>query len=234
MFDLYEGAFDVTCRPLIMLWKYAGRLGQVPDESAIAEARASSRWDLVSWVEDGLIKREPGVCFDLGGVAKGFAMDEAVDVMMRFGATGALVDIGGDLKTAGSSSAKDGAWSVDVRDPDGEGVIGTLRFSGSSAVCTSGHYARFVTIAGKRYSHILDPRNGMPVDVVPSVTILGGSAMSVDAWATALSVIGEPGLERLPPEMQAVIVRREIAADGSLWITTPGVDFTPTLASVHP
>lgn len=234
VFALSEGAFDVTCRPLIVLWKDAGRLGQVPDESAIAEARASSRWDLVSWVEDGLIKREPGVCFDLGGVAKGFAMDEAVDVMMRFGATGALVDIGGDLKTAGSSSAKDGAWSVDVRDPDGEGVIGTLRFSGSSAVCTSGHYARFVTIAGKRYSHILDPRNGMPVDVVPSVTILGGSAMSVDAWATALSVIGEPGLERLPPEMQAVIVRREIAADGSLWITTPGVDFTPTLASVHP
>ena len=234
VFALSGGAFDVTCRPLIVLWKEAGRIGSVPDASAIEVARAASRWELASWVEDGLIKGEQSLCFDLGGVAKGFAIDEAVDVMMRLGAKGALVDIGGDLKTAGRSSAPDGGWSVDVRDPDSDGVVGTLQVSAGMAICTSGDYARYVTIGGARYSHILDPRSGMPVNAIPSVTVLGSSAMRVDAWATALAVYGEAGLELLPDGMQALLVKRGVTKGASRWVMTPGVDFSPAAVPTQP
>jgi thiamine biosynthesis lipoprotein len=213
-----EGAFDVTCGPLIELWKQAGGRGRLPSQAQVDGARAASSWD---WIElhDGLaIKRRGEFRVDLGGIAKGYAIDRAVGVLRRSGAGAGLADVGGDLRCFGHPADRDG-WPVDIKDPFGSGTFGTLLAS-DVAVCTSGNYARFTVIEGERYSHIIDPRTGWPADATPSVTVIAADAMTADIWATALSVLGEDGLRLLPPDVEALLILGD-AAD-PLAVATPG------------
>ena len=152
---------------------------------------------------------------DLGGIAKGYAVDQAVAAMTSLGIRGGVVDAGGDLRCFGSRP--DGqSWKVAVRDPfhaaDASAPpLATLRVH-DAAVCTSGNYFRYVQIQGRRYSHIIDPRPGphmgMPAEAAPSVTVVAPTAIVADMWATALSVLGAGGLSLLPPEahIEAMVV----------------------------
>jgi FAD:protein FMN transferase len=205
-----NGAFDITCRPLIELWKTAGKNGELPTEAAIVTARQSSSWDLLEFGEnETLTKIGAGARVDLGGIAKGYAIDEAVRAMVELGAIGGLVDIGGDLRFFGRSSGQDGRWVIDVKDPFKEGLLTSVEEQGEYAVCTSGNYARYVDIGGKRFSHILNPNTGYPTDQVPSVTVIAADAMTADVWATALSVTGPEGRELLPEGVEALMVYGE-------------------------
>ncbi|HPW54464.1 MAG: FAD:protein FMN transferase [Thermoanaerobaculaceae bacterium] len=190
-----EGAFDATCRPLVELWRDAGRAGRLPEPPALLQARGRSRWDLFELRQDGVVKRTAGARVDLGGIAKGWGIDRAIEELERAGVRGALVEVGGDLRVVGTRPDRS-PWSVDVRHPFAEGVVATLRLT-NGAVATSGNYARFVTIDGRRYSHIVDPRSGWPAESTPSVTVVAPDALTADAWATALSVLGPWGLARL-------------------------------------
>lgn len=198
------GAFDVTCRPLIELWRSAGKAGRHPTEMEIAEAREETGWRGVQLSEHEAIKNAGPIRVDLGGIAKGYAIDRAVEVMRRSGAAGGMVDVGGDLRCFGRPPAGQ-KWTVQVRDPFAEGVLGEFQFE-EGAVCTSGGYARFTEIEGRQYSHIIDPRMGVPVDAVASVTVVAPKAQTADVWATALSVLGEPGLDRLPDGVEALLI----------------------------
>ncbi|NJN64881.1 MAG: FAD:protein FMN transferase [Acidobacteria bacterium] len=150
---------------------------------------------------------------DVGGNAKGYAIDLAVRAMQAAGARGGLVDVGGDLRFFGE--APDGvAWTIDIRHPDGRSVYRSLALTGDRAVCTSGNYARFAEIGGRRFSHIIDPRSGWPADATPSVTVIGPDTLTVDTWATALSVLGPEGLARLPENLDALILT--LAIDGTI------------------
>jgi thiamine biosynthesis lipoprotein len=202
-----DGAFDVTCRPLIELWRAAGESGRAPTQRAIASARAASTWDAIHLTDAGATKTRPGVRVDLGGIAKGYAIDRAIDAMRDAGAAGGLVDVGGDVRVFGTH-AGDAAWDVQLRDPSGEGVAGALRIP-AGAVCTSGDYFRFVEIEGRRFSHIVDPRTGRPAQGVRSATVVAPNALTADAWATALSVLGEAGLARLPRGVEALLILGE-------------------------
>jgi len=201
-----DGAFDVTCRPLVQLWKHAGREGRLPTPEEWAQARASSRWDHIRILENGAVKSSGSARIDLGGVAKGYAIDRAVDAMQAAGCIGGLVNIGGDLRSF-DNSPEGTVSNIELRNPF-EDNIWTVLSIRNRAVCTSGNYARFVTINGKRYSHIVNPVTGMPADRVPSVTVTAPTAVAADAWATALSVLGASGLSRMPPEddMDAMVV----------------------------
>ncbi|HPC83074.1 MAG TPA: FAD:protein FMN transferase [Thermoanaerobaculaceae bacterium] len=190
-----DGAFDATCRPLVELWREAGRAGRLPDPPALLQARGRSRWDLFELREDGVVKRAAGARIDLGGIAKGWGIDRAMEELERAGVRGAMVEVGGDLRVVGARPDRS-PWSVDVRHPFAEGLLATLRLT-NGAVATSGNYARFVTIDGRRYSHIVDPRSGWPAEAAPSVTVVAPDAMTADAWATGLSVLGPWGLARL-------------------------------------
>jgi thiamine biosynthesis lipoprotein len=198
------GAFDVTCGPLIELWKRAGEHGRLPTEAELDDARAGSNWSLIQVSEGAAIKGSSGPRVDLGGIAKGYAIDRAVDALRDSGVVAGLVDVGGDLRCFGSPPNREG-WPVDIRNPFGSGAIGML-VARDTGVCTSGNYARFSTIEGKRYSHIIDPRTGWPADAVPSVTVLAPTAMAADVWATALSVLGTDGLTLLPEDAEVLIV----------------------------
>ncbi len=191
-----RGAFDVTCRPLIELWREAAKSGRPPGETEIRRAREESRWEAITIGRDTAVKAGPGVRVDLGGIAKGWAIDRAVEAMRAAGAGAGLVDVGGDLRCFGAPPDGD-AWAVGVRNPFGEGLVATLRVR-DVAVATSGDYARYVTIGGRRYSHIVNPATGYPVSRVPSVTVIATAAVDADIWATGLSVLGPDGLSLLP------------------------------------
>ncbi len=199
-----RGAFDVTCGPLIELWRRAGSLDRLPTEAELAGARAASSWRLVHLDEDGARKDSGEARVDLGGIAKGYGTDRAVESLRRAGVEAGVVDVGGDLRCFGHPPDKD-RWPVDIRDPFRPGTIGAL-LVGDAAVCTSGNYARFAVIEGKRYSHIIDPRTGSPAEAAPSVTVVAPTAMAADMWATALSVLGREGLPLLPAGMEALLV----------------------------
>ncbi|MFW6061938.1 MAG: FAD:protein FMN transferase, partial [Planctomycetota bacterium] len=190
-----DEAFDVTVRPLIELWKDAAQRNELPTSGAIAEAREASRWQQIRLNPTGAVKQESTSRIDLGGIAKGYGVDQAVEAMQQAGAEHGLVEIGGDIRCFGHP-ARGGKWRVAVRNPFNRGFLAQLLLN-NQAVCTSGNYERFSEIEGKRYSHIIDPRTGQPVDAAPSVTVVAPTAMTADAWATALSVLGEDGLRLL-------------------------------------
>ncbi len=199
-----EGAFDVTCRPLIELWRRAGEEGHLPTEEGISAARARSRWEAIEITKAGAVKRLAGAQVDLGGIAKGFAIDRAALGLRESGVSGGLVDIGGDLMCFGIPPEGD-LWTVDVKNPFGKEPVGRLKIR-CGAVCTSGDYARFSEIEGERYSHIIDPRTGWPADAATAVTVAASTALMADIWATALAVLGPEGLELLPDNVEALLV----------------------------
>ncbi len=201
---LTRGTFDASCRPVIELWKRAGQRGVPPTETEMACAREASSWEVIELTDKGAIKRNANACVDLGGVAKGYAIDRAADVLGQGGVAGGLVDVGGDLVCFGRPTAGE-FWPVDVKNPFAPGRLAQIRIR-NGAVATSGNYARYVNIAGKRYSHIVDPRTGRPTEAAQSVTVLAPTAVTADIWATALSVLGPQGLERLPDEVEVLMV----------------------------
>jgi len=213
-----DGAFDATCRPVIELWREAAKRGRLPSDTEMGEARAASSWDLIELTDGGARKRADSARVDLGGIAKGYGIDQAVEAMRKAEVLGGLVDVGGDLRCFGQPP-EGSFWTVDVRDPFGEGRLGELGVWGA-AVCTSGDYARFVEIEGRRYSHIVDPRSGRLAEAASSVTVVAQTAMEADVWATALSVLGREGIERLPGGVEAMLVIGK--ADDYEMICTPG------------
>jgi thiamine biosynthesis lipoprotein len=209
LFRASDGAFDITCRPLIQLWRRAGKRNALPRPAELTAARAASRWSDITLSKGGASKKRKSARADLGGIAKGYGIDRAIEALRKAGAAGGLVDVGGDLRVFGLPP-RGAAWEVAIRDPFAPSraeakLIGSLAIT-KGAVCTSGNYARFATIEGQRYSHILDPRSGRPASAVPSVTVVGPDAMRTDGWATALSVLGEAGLSRLPAGFEAMLV----------------------------
>jgi len=194
-----RGAFDVTCLPLFRLWAEAGKAGVLPGEAAVAAARAACGWDKFEWTPAGVRKRADGAGVGLGGIAKGWAIDRALEAMRQAGVRGGLVEVGGDVACFGLSPGGQ-RWRVGIRDPfepRSNRFLGIL-LVGDAAVCTSGNYERYSEIGGRRYSHIIDPATGWPVDFAPSVTVVAPTCAAADAWATALSVLGPDGIALLP------------------------------------
>jgi thiamine biosynthesis lipoprotein len=143
---------------------------------------------------------------DLSGIAKGYAIDRALSILRESGAAGGLVEVGGDLRVFGiDPDGKD--WAVGIRSPFEDRAWGQIELT-DGAVCTSGDYARYVEVEGQRFSEVIDPRTGRPATLASSVTVVAGDAMTADAWATALTVLGPKGLELLPTgeRIEALIV----------------------------
>ncbi len=130
----------------------------------------------------------PALKIDLGGFAKGYAVDRAVERLRALGIGDAIVNAGGDLRAIGRHGER--PWRIGIRDPRGEGIIAALETRGDESVFTSGNYERFFEYEGVRYHHILDPRTGHPARGTLSVTVIHADAATADAAATALFVAG--------------------------------------------
>ncbi|MHC4986840.1 MAG: FAD:protein FMN transferase, partial [Planctomycetota bacterium] len=175
------GTFDVTCTPLFRLWSAAGRARQLPTDADIESARAKCGWGYIELTSEGVIKHVDGAMIDLGGIAKGYGIDQAVEAMQAVGCDGGMVEVGGDLRVFGRKPY-DTPWVLGIRSPFHPGVVlmGRVHLT-EGAVCTSGNYLRFTEIEGQRYSHILDPRTGRPTDANPSVSVIAPAAVLADA-----------------------------------------------------
>ena len=183
------GAFDPTCRPLITLWKQAGKQGQLPSEVELAAVQQRIGWRKLRLDADtrAVTLLAGNMQVDLGGIAKGYALDLAAEAMRKSGAAGGLVDVGGDIVAFGKR--EDGTpWRIGVRHPFQSGLFTKLELA-DAAVATSGVQQRFYEIAGRRYSHIIDPRSGWPAEQAPSVTVIAADGLTADAWATVFSVL---------------------------------------------
>jgi thiamine biosynthesis lipoprotein len=211
------GAFDPTCRPLVWLWKRAGKENLLPSEAALRETLARVGWQkvqldpatrTVTVVADGLQ-------VDLGGIAKGYALDLAGGALLAVGATSGLVNVGGDILAVGHPPDAD-RWHVGVRDPfrSKEDVLRRVALA-DCAVATSGDSERFSVIEGKRYSHIVDPRTGWPAEQAPSVTVIAPDGATADAWATVFSVLSVA-------EGEALLAKERLPGVEVLWIWREG------------
>lgn len=189
-----DGAFDITVGPLTILWRAARRHAELPGEKALAAARGLVGDDKLS-LDDArhtVRLRERGMQLDAGGIAKGFAADEAAAVLTRRGIGSALVSAGGDIVATGAPPGKDG-WVVAVAGPDDR--IHTMLTLRDEAVSTSGDEEQHLVVQAVRYSHIIDPRTGKALTRRGSVTVIAPTGIASDSLATAVSVMGpEAGL----------------------------------------
>lgn len=213
MSELSGGAFDVTYASVGRYYDY--RAGRRPDDETVRKAVEAIDYRHVEIDADGrrVRYRHPAVYVDLGGIAKGYAVDRAIGLLQSAAITHAAVSAGGDSRILGDRFGE--PWTVGVRDPRHEGQVSVLLPLVDTAVSTSGDYERYFDEDGVRYHHIIDPDTGRSARSSWSVTIVGPDATLTDGLSTSVFVLGpERGMaliDRLPG-VDAII----IDSDGKL------------------
>lgn len=206
-----EGAFDVTVAPVVHLWEFSGE-GHVPEKKDTEEKLMLVGIDKLVFEENKrLSKSVDGVMLDLGGAAKGYAGDEAVEVLKKYDISAAIVDLGGNITCFGENPAStDGRWRIGLQtpfEPTGE-FDETVEIKEGSVV-TSGTYQRYFERGGKKYHHIIDPHTGYPSQKeYSSVTIIAQSGLLADCLATACFVLGEEKGEALADSYGVEVIYR--------------------------
>lgn len=187
-----EGLFNPVIGNLIALWGFhdnALPIGTLPDRSAIETlvAENPSAEDIVI-KGNRVVTSNPAVAYDLGGFAKGLAIDRAIERLRESGIEHAIINAGGDLRAIGQRGER--PWRIGIRHPREPGILASIETGGDDSVFTSGDYERFFEVDGERYHHIIDPRSGYPAIETMSVTVIHSDATTADAAATALFVAG--------------------------------------------
>jgi thiamine biosynthesis lipoprotein len=204
---LSGGAFDITYAGTGHLYDY--RAGIAPDPAALAAAQALVGWrhlELDPATRSVRFAR-PGVRIDLGGFAKGHAVDNAIRILKHLGIEHAMVAAGGDSHVMGARGNR--PWTVAIRDPRREGEVVAVLPLENVSISTSGDYERFFERDGVRCHHLLDPRTGKSPDGVRSVTIIADDGLTTEAFSKTVFVLGvEEGLRFVEahPGVDAVIV----------------------------
>ncbi|MEQ8507780.1 MAG: FAD:protein FMN transferase [Rhodospirillaceae bacterium] len=196
--NLSAGAFDITVQPLVELWGFYRNTRQIlpPQEDVDTVLKRVSYKNVVLNKESKSVSLEKGIAIDLGGIAKGFAIDDTVELLKSRGVTAALINLGGTVAVFGPAPSGD-VWSVGIQHPRENRLIGRIRLT-DGAVSTSGDYDRFFEVDGVRYNHLIDPRSGWPVPGLNAVTVVAPTATAADALSTAVFVLGaEKGLKLL-------------------------------------
>ena len=192
-----NGAFDVTLGPVTKLWRRARRQMELPASNDLQQACASVGFQFLKLnSQDRSVELlKSGMRLDLGGIAKGYAADETLKLLRAKGISRALVAASGDIAVGDPPPGKDG-WIVAVESLTRKNVPDLSLKLANQAVSTSGDAYQSVEIAGRRYSHIVDPKTGLGLEQRSSVTIIAATGMQADALATAVTVLGpEAGLE---------------------------------------
>jgi len=193
--ELTEGIFDITCQPLLDLWGYKPdaekqfwELDETIQKERINETLKLVGSDKIVIEENKIRLKEKGMKITLGGIAKGYAVDEALEVIKNMGIKYALVDAGGDISTLGSKPEGE-RWNIALVNPDDTSQsLATFRVSDKS-IATSGNYERYFD-PEKEVHHILNPKTGYSASGCISVTIIAESCTQADALATAVFVMG--------------------------------------------
>lgn len=207
---LTNGAFDITALPLKKIWQTAE---QIPTEAQIHHAKKLVNYRNIVFSDNKIMLKHSGMGVDLGGIAKGFAVDKVVELLKIRGIASGVINFGGSVFVLGEER------SVGIQTPFGKKgtYIGTIRVK-NKAVVTSGAYENYRVINGTAYQHILDPHTGYPVNnELLAVTLIGAKAEELDALATGVCVMGiQKGYDLLKKrQIDAIFIKK----DGSVLLT---------------
>ena len=187
-----SGAFDITIKPLVDLWGFgSNKSTEPPSEEQRTLAMEKVGYTTFSINNNTIQKKHPELEIDLSAIAKGYAVDRVSQLLEEKGHTAYMVDIGGEIKAKGKN-AKERYWRIGIETPDAQrGAYTDIIELRNMAIATSGDYRNYYEQDGKRISHTIDARTGIPITHnLASVSVLHTSAMMADAWATALNVVG--------------------------------------------
>ena len=196
------GAFDITVKPLMDLWGFYRKRGKAPSEQEIAEAKKRVGFGKLIFNDKNHTVRfgQKGMALDLGGIAKGFALDLAAKAVPPD--TAGVLDLGGNLKFLPAPRTGKGLYSVGIKDPAApERLYKNIHVEPGMSVSTSGNYERNVTFGSKTYGHIMDPVKGFPPEANHSITVVCPSAMRADWLSTAVFLRGRELAEKVEKEL---------------------------------
>ncbi len=209
--ELTRGKFDIALGKLVDLWGFGEEGSEVPSAEQIERLLGERGVSLDR--ANKTVKLDRNSKLDLGGIAKGYAVDRAIQVLKDRGVEAALVDAGGDIRIYGSRPERffsHRRFKIAIQHPRKESqILGTVQLSGDRAIATSGDYQRYFVRDGIRYHHILDPATGRPARGCISATIIAPTALVADALATGVFVLGPTeGLELIEkfPGVEGIIV----------------------------
>lgn len=198
VYDVTDGAFDITAKPFINMWRTSRERKELPPKTAIDRMRPFVGMQHLVLDEDKQTARlaMPGAWLDLGGIAKGYIADRALDVLKARGLTIAQVQAGGDMALGDAPPGLEG-WPINVADfPRQDGAQGLSFWHKNGGVSVSGDAFRFVEIQGVRYSHVIDPRTGLGVTGSRYCCVKGPSAFATDAAATVGCILDEDAFKK--------------------------------------
>jgi len=230
------GAFDITVEPLVRAWGFLGGTPRVPQQNEIEAALAHVGQDKLRFdAAAGTIGFDDAqLRIDLGGIAKGYGIDQVAVQLREHGVTDALADLSGNMVAIGNAATHPG-WTVGVRDPAGRVPYLARLHLFDQAVATSGDYEQFVDSDGVRYGHIIDPRTGWSARGLSSVTVVSANAMTADAWATALFVLGPEHARRIASErddLSVVLVEPRDDGPDIIWVESTLFDHVESVDGV--
>ncbi|MCM8818645.1 MAG: FAD:protein FMN transferase [Candidatus Omnitrophica bacterium] len=193
--EITDGAFDITCKPIIFLYKKKFKENQIPTEKEIKEVLKKVGWKNIK-IEGNEVILEKEAEIDLGGIAKGYIVDKVSEFLKSKGIKNGLVNGGGDLYCWGTNPEKK-KWKIGIEDPFEENkLIGNFMIT-ERGIATSGNYKRYLKIKNQKIGHIVNPKTGVPVEEIPvSVTVIASNCTIADGFATGIFVLGiEKGLD---------------------------------------
>lgn len=186
------GAFDPTIGPVVKLWDFLNKRKPTDEEVKRALPLVDYRNVVIDRQDAAVFLKKRGMLLDLGGIAKGYAADLAVNTLKNYGIRSGIVSIAGDIKTFGMKPDNT-PWVIGIKNPrqtgEKDGVVATLRLN-DKAISTSGDYERFFIEDGVRYHHLLDPKTGYPAMTCRSLSIIADQTVDTDAYSTAIFVLG--------------------------------------------
>ena len=190
--ELSQGYFDISFASLDKVWKFDGSEIEIPSDEKVKQSVAKINYKniVLDREKTTVFLKEKGMKIGFGAIGKGYAADKAKALMKSMGIESGVVNAGGDIASWGSRP-NGKPWTIGIADPKQKGKILSWLNISDKAVVTSGNYEKYVTIKGKKYCHIIDPKTGWPVSGVSSVTIITQQAEVADALSTTVFVLGE-------------------------------------------
>ncbi|WP_298146371.1 FAD:protein FMN transferase [Flavobacterium sp.] len=209
--EITQGAFDITYGGIDKsLWNFDRTMTSLPSpEKALQSVHLVNYKNVIlNESEKTVFLKEKGMRLGFGGIGKGFAAEKVKSVLQKVGVTDGIVNASGDL-CAWGTQPNGNPWTVGIAHPDLRDAPFSYLSISNKAIATSGTYEKFITINGKRYSHTINPKTGLPVQGIKSVTIIAPNAELADALATPVSVMGiKSGLYLIEqiPEVHAIVI----------------------------
>jgi FAD:protein FMN transferase len=213
-YDISGGAFDVSARPLMQLWGFYRKRGDtLPSSKEVKEAQSKTGLNKIVFDNKNHTVKftVPGMSIDFGGIAKGIAVQIAMQKIKKMGIKHGVIDLGGNMYCLGTPPEPKKSYTIGIRDPLAKNKICGKLSLHNQAVATSGNYERYVKIKGHHYTHIMNPKTGKPVEDMLSVSVLTKNAGDSDFLSTAIFIRGIEFAEficKANPDIEVFIVRR--------------------------